>query len=74
MFRHSKSINGSPDVSVVKYPPANAGDTGSIPGSGRSAEEGNGNQLQYSWLRNLMNRGAWWTAIHRVVKEWDITQ
>ena len=41
---------GFPGGSVVKNPPANAGDTGSIPGSGRSPGEGNGNPLQYSCL------------------------
>jgi len=44
--------------SVVKNPPANAGDTVSISGSGRSPEEGNGNPLQYSCLGNPMGRGA----------------
>jgi len=47
---------------VVKYLPANAGDPrdmGSIPGSGRSSGEGNGNPLQYSCLGNPMDRGAW---------------
>ena len=39
------------------------GDAGSIPGLGRSTEEGNGNQLQYSWLGNPMVRGAWWAAV-----------
>ena len=38
---------------------ANAGDTGYIPGSGRSPREGNGNTLKYSCLGNLMDRGAW---------------
>ena len=37
----------------------NAGDLGSIPGLGRSPEEGNGNPLQYSWLENPMDRGTW---------------
>ena len=45
---------------MVKNPPANAGDTGSIPGLGRSAEEENGNTLQSSCLGNPMDRGAWW--------------
>ena len=45
--------------SVVKNPLANAGDTGSIPGSGRSPGGANGNPLQYSCLENLMDRGAW---------------
>ena len=43
---------GFPGVSVVKNLPANAGDMGSIPGSGKSPEEGNGNPLQYSCLEN----------------------
>ena len=42
--------------SVVKNPPANAGDAGSVPGSGRSPGEGNGNPLQYSCLGNPMDR------------------
>ena len=43
---------------MVKNPPANVGDMGSITGSGRSPREGNGNPLQYSCLGNLMDRGA----------------
>ena len=46
--------------SAVKTLPANAGDTGLIPGSGRSPGEGNGNALQYSCLGNPKDRGAWW--------------
>ena len=46
----------------------NVGDLGSIPGSGRSSGEGNGNPLQYSCLENPMDRGAWWAAVHGVVK------
>ena len=49
---------GFPGGSVVKNPPANAGDTGLIPGSGRSLGEGSGNPLQYSCLENSMDRGA----------------
>ena len=45
---------------MVKNPPANAGDTGSVPGSGRSPGEGNGDPFQYSFLENPMDRGAWW--------------
>ena len=45
--------------SVLKNPPANAGDAGLIPGSGRSSGEGNGNPLQYSCLQNPMDGGAW---------------
>ena len=46
----------------------NAADPGSIPGSGRSPGEGNGNPLQYSCLENPMDRGAWWATIHGVAK------
>ena len=52
----------------VENSPANAGDSGSIPGSGRSPAEGNGNPLQYSHLENPMGRGAWWAADHGVTK------
>ena len=58
---------GFPGGSVVKNPPANAGDlgdSGSIPGSGRSPGEGNGNPLQYSCL----DREAWWATVHGVAK------
>ena len=44
------------------------GDLGSIPGSGRSSGEGNGNPLQYSCLKNPMDKGAWWAAVHGVAK------
>ena len=46
----------------------NAGDVGSISGSGRSSREGNGTPLQYSCLENPTDRGAWWTAVHGVAK------
>ena len=60
---------GFPGGSVVKNPPANAGDTGSILESGRSPGEGNGNPLQYSCLENSMDRGTWWATVHGVMKE-----
>ena len=44
----------------------NTGDPGSIPGSGRSLEEGNGYPLQYSCLENPMDRGAWQATVHEV--------
>ena len=56
---------------MVKNPPASAGDTGSIPGSGRSRKipgGGNGTPLQYSCLKNPMDRGAWRATIHGVAK------
>ena len=58
---------------VVKTLPANAGDArgaDSISGSGRSFGEGNGNPLQYSYLGNSMNRGAWWATVQGVTKSW----
>ena len=57
-----------PGGSVVKKPPANTGDVGSIPGSGRSPGEGNSNPLQYSYLENPMDRGAWRATVHGVSK------
>ena len=59
---------GSPDGSMVKNPPVNAGDAGSIPGSGRSPGEGKGNLLQYSCLENSIDREAWWAKVHGVAK------
>ena len=56
---------------AVKNPSAKAGDvreTGSIPVSGRSPGEGNGNPLQYSCLENSMDRGSWQATVHRVAK------
>ena len=55
--------------SVVKNLPTKAGDVGSIPGSGRSPREGNGNPLQYSCLGIPMDRGAWWASVLGVAKE-----
>ena len=57
-----------PCDSVAKNLSANAGDAASIPGSGRSPGEGNGNPLQYSCLENSTYRGAWWATIHGVAK------
>ena len=54
---------------MVKESAHNAGDLGSIPESGRSPGEGNGNPLQYSCLENPMDgRGAWWAIVHGVAK------
>ena len=54
---------------MIKNLPANAGDTGSIPGLGRSPGEGNGNPLQDSCLGNPMDRGACQAIVHEVTKE-----
>ena len=67
-----KELLGLSDTSLVKNPPANAGDTGSIPGSGRYPGEGHGNPLQYSCLGNPMDRGDLWTIVHGVAKELDM--
>ena len=53
---------------MVKNLPANAGDLGLIPGSGRSPGVGNGNSLQYFCLENPMDRGAWKVTVHEVTK------
>ena len=57
---------GFPGGSVVKNPPANAGDMGSIPDPGRPPGEGNGSSLQYSFLGNSMDRGAGQATVHGV--------
>ena len=67
MYKPLLNINKS----VVKNPPVKAGeagDTGSIPGLGRSPGEGNGNPLQYSFLGNPMDRGAGQATVHGVAK------
>ena len=62
------TLRGLPGGSVVKNPPANAGDVGLIPGSGRSPGEGNGHPLQCSGLENPMDRGARQVTVHGVAK------
>ena len=53
---------------MVKNLPANTGDTGSVPGSGRSAGEGNANAIQSSCLEIPMDRGAWQATIHKLAR------
>ena len=62
---HHWDFPGGSDSKASAY---NAGDPGSIPGSGRSPGEGNGNPLQYSCLENPMDREAWWATVHGVAK------
>ena len=62
-----KSFSGG---SVAKNPASKAGDAGSIPWLGGSPRGGNGNPLQYSYLENSMDRGAWRAEVHRVTRSW----
>ena len=59
---------GFPGGSMVKNPPANAGEMSLIPGSGRFPGGEHGNPLQYPYLENPMERGAWWATVHTMVK------
>ena len=59
---------GLPGGSDSKESACNAGNTDSIPGLGRSPGEGHGNPLQYSCLKNPMDRGAWWATVPGVAK------
>ena len=74
MTEHTESSDkvssGFLNDSVMKNLPAAgyAGDSGSIPGSGRSPGGGNGNPPQYSCLENPMDRGGWWATVHGVTK------
>ena len=62
-----RSFSGS---SVNKESACSTGDPGSIPGSESLPGEGNGNPLQYSFLENPMDRGAWRATVHRVAGSW----
>ena len=61
-------LRGVPGDSVMKNPPASAGDKGLIFRLGRYSGEGNGNPLWYSCLGNPRDRGAWWATVHGVTK------
>ena len=62
-----------PGGSDGKESASKAGAPGSIPQLGRSPGEGNGNPLQYSYLENPVVKRAWWTIVHGVVKELEMT-
>ena len=68
MGPHCKFWGSFPGGSAVKKKPANVRHTSSIPGSGRSPGEGDGNSLQYSCLGNPMDRGAWRATVHGVTR------
>ena len=61
---------GFPGGSDGEESTCSAGDLGSIPGLGRSPGGGHGNPLQYSCLKNPMDRGAWWATVHGIAKSW----
>ena len=67
-MKNSDYPMGFPSSSPGKESTCNAADPGSIPGWGRSPGEGNSNPLQYSFLENPMDRGAWWATVHGVPK------
>ena len=71
---HEESVKGVPSGSVVRSLPADAGDAGLIPGSGRSFGGGDGNPLQYSCLQNPMDRGAWQATVHGGHEKSDATE
>ena len=68
LYNGSIHRSGFPHSSVGKESACNAEDLGSIPGSGRSPGEGNGNPLQYSCLENPVDSGAWRATVHGVTR------
>ena len=69
-LRNAIDVEGFPWGSDSEESACNAGEPGSVPGSGRSPGEGNSNPLQYSCLENSMDRGAWEATVHGVGKSW----
>ena len=65
-------ISGLPWWLSGKNPPAIAGDAGLIPESERSPGEGNNNPLWHSSLEDSMDRGAWWTTVHRITQSYTL--
>ena len=74
MMRTTALEEGFPGGSDGKQSACNAGDLGSVPGSGRSPGEGNGYPLQYSCLENPMDREVWRATVHEGCKELDMTE
>ena len=67
-FLHCLVLGKNIVALMVKISACHAGELGSIPGLGRSLEEGNNTPLQYSCLENSKDRGAWWATVHGVAK------
>ena len=72
LYKYIEAHWGFPGSRDSKESACNAGNPDSIPGLGRSHGEGNGNPLQYSYLENSMDRGAWWATVHGVAKSLDV--
>ena len=70
IFAYYKMGRGFPGDSDGKESACDAGDPGSILGLGRSPGEGNGYLLQFSYLENSIDRGAWWVTVHGVTESW----
>ena len=68
ILKMQRTGKGFPGGSDGKVSACNARDLGSVPESGRSPGEGNGNPLQYSCLENSIDGGAWWATVHGVAK------
>ena len=68
ILKSSNVLRDFPGDSESKESACNAGDSGSIPGSGRSPGEGNGNPLYHSCLENFMDRGTWQAIVHKIPK------
>ena len=66
IFAISAYHQGFPGGSISKESASNIGHLGLIPGSGKTPGEGNGNPLQYSFLKNPLDRRAWWVTVHGV--------
>ena len=73
LWREIYISRGFPGVSTVKNLPSSAENAGLVAELGRSSGEGYGNPLQYSYLENPMDRGAWWATVCGVTRESDMT-
>ena len=66
----ARMMGGKEQWLSCKESACSGGDPGLIPASGRSPKEANGNPLQYTCLKNSMDRGAWWATVHGITKSW----